>query len=202
MVILGPVDTKRRTAQGIAPRVVIDGEQAAQTNDPAKLAGDLVEVVSLTAELLELCGERLRAGEVVITGCVVPPLPVAPGQRVQVDLPAARDSHRSADVAPACDVRVAAHAQGPSSAGASGSEQVRQRSNAATRANALGASQTAHRWEAADSGHPFAMARQQSKRSFVTRVRSAVTGRFVKSSQAKRSPRTTVTERFRKAKKR
>jgi len=66
MVILGPVDTKRRTAQRIAPRVVIDGEQAAQTNDPAKLAGDLVEVVSLTAELLELCRERLRAGEVVI----------------------------------------------------------------------------------------------------------------------------------------
>jgi hypothetical protein len=40
------------------------------------------------------------------------------------------------------------------------------------------------------------MARKQAKRSFVTRVRSAVTGRFVKSSQAKRSPRTAVTERI------
>ena len=40
------------------------------------------------------------------------------------------------------------------------------------------------------------MARQQPKRNFVTRVRSAVTGRFVKSNQAKRSPRTTVTERI------
>jgi len=85
-VMLGPVDRERRTAQGIAARVVIDGEQAAQTDDPAKLAGELVEVVRLTAELLEICGERLRAGEVVITGSVVPPLPVAPGQRVQVDL--------------------------------------------------------------------------------------------------------------------
>jgi hypothetical protein len=41
------------------------------------------------------------------------------------------------------------------------------------------------------------MARKQPKRRFVTRVRSAVTGRFVKTSQAKRSPRTTVTERIR-----
>lgn len=45
-------------------------------------------------------------------------------------------------------------------------------------------------------GYDGAMARKQPKRSFVTRVRSAVTGRFVKSSQAKRSPRTTVTERI------
>lgn len=30
----------------------------------------------------------------------------------------------------------------------------------------------------------------------ITRVRSAVTGRFVKKSQAKRSPRTTITQTF------
>jgi hypothetical protein len=40
------------------------------------------------------------------------------------------------------------------------------------------------------------MARKQPTSSFVTRVRSVVTGRFVKSSQAKRSPRTAVTERI------
>jgi hypothetical protein len=61
--------------------------------------------------------------------------------------------------------------------------------------------------ESGTRGYSVAMARQQPKRNFVTRVRSAVTGRFVKSSQAKRSPRTTVTERIpigrrRKAKKR
>jgi 2-keto-4-pentenoate hydratase len=37
-------------------------------------------------ELLAACGERLRAGEVVITGSVVAPVPVAPGQRVVVEL--------------------------------------------------------------------------------------------------------------------
>jgi hypothetical protein len=49
--------------------------------------------------------------------------------------------------------------------------------------------------EVRTAGYPVAMARQQPKRSFVTRVRSAVTGRFVKSSHAK-SRRTTVTERI------
>jgi hypothetical protein len=50
---------------------------------------------------------------------------------------------------------------------------------------------------ATDIGSPLAMARRrQPKENFVTRVRSAVTGRFVKSSEAKRSPRTTVTERI------
>ena len=61
--------------------------------------------------------------------------------------------------------------------------------------------------ESGNRGIPSVMARKQPKRNFVTRMRSAVTGRFVKSSQAKRSPRTTVTERIpigrrRKAKKR
>jgi len=38
-----------------------------------------------------------------------------------------------------------------------------------------------------------------SKSSYFTRVRSAITGRFVKRSRAKTSPRTTVTERFRRS---
>jgi hypothetical protein len=42
------------------------------------------------------------------------------------------------------------------------------------------------------------MARKSNKSSFFTRVRSAVTGRFVKRSRAKSSPRTTVTERVRR----
>ena len=58
------------------------------------------------------------------------------------------------------------------------------------------ATSEAHRCEAAISGYPVAMARKQPKRNFGTRLRSAVTGRFVKSGQAKRSPRTTVTERI------
>jgi hypothetical protein len=37
------------------------------------------------------------------------------------------------------------------------------------------------------------------KPNYFTRVRSGVTGRFVKRGRAKSSPRTTVTERFRRS---
>jgi 2-keto-4-pentenoate hydratase len=85
-VVLGPVHPERSTGEGIAGRVVVDGEEVAATDDPSALTGELVEVVRLTAELLGACGERLRAGEVVITGSIVPPMPVRPGQRVEVQL--------------------------------------------------------------------------------------------------------------------
>jgi 2-keto-4-pentenoate hydratase len=85
-VVLGPIDPGRSTGEGIGGRVAVDGEELAATDDPAALTGELVEVVRLTAELLDACGERLRAGEVVITGSVVPPQPVAPGQQVRVEL--------------------------------------------------------------------------------------------------------------------
>ena len=85
-VLLGPVDPERSTGDGIDARVLVDGEEIAATDDPSALTGELVEVVRLTAELLDACGERLRAGEVVITGSVTPPQPVAAGQRVTAEL--------------------------------------------------------------------------------------------------------------------
>jgi 2-keto-4-pentenoate hydratase len=85
-VVLGPVDRTRRTAEGIGGRVLRDGSEIASTDDPAALTGELVEVVRLVGELLGACGERFRADDVVITGSVVAPVPVAPGQRVAVEL--------------------------------------------------------------------------------------------------------------------
>ena len=84
-VVLGPVE-ERSTGEGIGARVRIDGEEVGATDDPAALTGEIVEVVRLTAETLEESGERLRAGEVVITGSALPPQPVAAGQRVDVEL--------------------------------------------------------------------------------------------------------------------
>ena len=46
------------------------------------------------------------------------------------------------------------------------------------------------------TGYSAGMAKRKS--STITRVRSAVTGRFVPSSRAKSSPRETITERFRR----
>jgi len=85
-VLLGPVDPDRSTGEGIGGRILRDGEEIVATDDPAAATGELVEVVRLTAELLGALGERLRAGEVVITGAVVPAQPVAPGQELRVEL--------------------------------------------------------------------------------------------------------------------
>jgi 2-keto-4-pentenoate hydratase len=85
-VVLGPVDASRSTGEGIGGRVLRDGEQIAANDDPAALTGEIVEVVRLTAELLGAVGEQLRAGEVVITGSVVPPVTIAPGQELAVEL--------------------------------------------------------------------------------------------------------------------
>ena len=85
-VMLGPVDESRATAEGIGGRVTVDGAEVAANDDPASLTGEVVEVVRLTAEFLDAVGERLRAGQVVITGSAVPPVQIAPGQDVEIAL--------------------------------------------------------------------------------------------------------------------
>lgn len=82
-VMLGAVRDGRSTAEGIGARVLRDGVEIAATDDPSALTGELVEVVRLTAEQLGACGERVSAGDVVITGSVVPPQPIAAGQRIE-----------------------------------------------------------------------------------------------------------------------
>ena len=52
-------------------RLLRDGEEIAATDTPEAATGQLDEVVRLTAELLAASGERLRAGDVVITGSIV-----------------------------------------------------------------------------------------------------------------------------------
>lgn len=85
-VMLGPVDESRTGGAGIGARLLRDGEVVAETDDPAALTGTVVDVVRMTGELLEACGERLRPGDVVITGSAVPPLSVGPGQTVTAEL--------------------------------------------------------------------------------------------------------------------
>ncbi len=70
-----------------SPATLAAGQMSVMAGgDPAAPTGDVAEVVRLTAELLAACGERLRPGEIVITGSVVPPVPLAPGQRLRAEL--------------------------------------------------------------------------------------------------------------------
>jgi 2-keto-4-pentenoate hydratase len=83
-VVLGPVT--QADPDAVTGRVLRDGEEIAANHHPAGLTGRVADVVRLTAEALAAHGEEFRAGEVLISGSVVPPQPLAPGQRLTAEL--------------------------------------------------------------------------------------------------------------------
>jgi len=84
-VVLGsPAD--RPSLEGVAARVVVNGADATVVADPEGPTGELIGLVRHVADVLAAFGEQLRAGEVVICGALVPPLSIAPGDRVEYEL--------------------------------------------------------------------------------------------------------------------
>lgn len=83
-VILGPCDTSRAgcVMEGLTCRIARGGTESANITDPQALTGELVGIVRHVADLLAACGERLRAGQVIITGSITPPLWVKPGEEL------------------------------------------------------------------------------------------------------------------------
>jgi 2-keto-4-pentenoate hydratase len=76
----------RRSLQGVSGRVVENDAEPQIVENPERLTGEMVGLLRHVADLLDAFGERLSAGEVVITGSIVPPLSVAPGDRVEYEL--------------------------------------------------------------------------------------------------------------------
>jgi 2-keto-4-pentenoate hydratase len=68
------------TAQGLTCRILRRGSEFALTTDPQRNTGDWIGIVRHVADLLAAFGERLRAGEIIITGSVVAPLIIEPGE--------------------------------------------------------------------------------------------------------------------------
>jgi len=89
-VLLGPEDPARAggRTEGLTVEVWRDGERIAAGEDPlAAIGGDLVGLVRHVAAVLGAFGERLRAGEVIITGStIVPPPSAEPEARVRYAL--------------------------------------------------------------------------------------------------------------------
>jgi 2-keto-4-pentenoate hydratase len=81
-VVLGNPDASLVGAktEGLLCRVLRRGAECARTADPQAATGDIVGIVRHVADLLAAFSERLRAGEVIITGSVVPPLFVEPDE--------------------------------------------------------------------------------------------------------------------------
>jgi 2-keto-4-pentenoate hydratase len=83
-VILGEPVPGRDSAdlEGLVAHVTSDGTEVARATDLEALTGELDAILAHTARLLHGFGEKLRAGEVVIAGSVVPPLKVVSGQTI------------------------------------------------------------------------------------------------------------------------
>jgi 2-keto-4-pentenoate hydratase len=75
-VILGPSDRSRAGAkvEGLIGRVFRGNTETASTSDLTANTGEPIGLVRHVADMLAAFDERLRAGEFIITGSVVPPL--------------------------------------------------------------------------------------------------------------------------------
>jgi 2-keto-4-pentenoate hydratase len=51
-----------------------DGVETASTIDLQSLTGDFIDIVRHVADLLSVFGEKLRAGDIIIAGSIVPPI--------------------------------------------------------------------------------------------------------------------------------
>lgn len=76
----------RQSLEGLSGRVVENDAEPQIVENPEQLTGEMVGLLRHVADLLDAFGESLSGGEVVITGSIVPPMPVAPGDRVEYEL--------------------------------------------------------------------------------------------------------------------
>jgi 2-keto-4-pentenoate hydratase len=87
-VIVGPCDASRAggVVNGLHGRIARNGSAFAQTSDPQALTGELVGIVRHVADTLAAFGQTLRAGQIIITGSIVPPLWVEAGEAIVFEL--------------------------------------------------------------------------------------------------------------------
>lgn len=87
-IALGPRDPSRAgcVLDGLLAGVLRNGAEVASTADPQALTGDLIDIVRHVADMLSAFGERLRAGQLIITGSVIAPLWVEPGEEITFNL--------------------------------------------------------------------------------------------------------------------
>jgi 2-keto-4-pentenoate hydratase len=67
-------------SDGLTCRIMRRNAEAAATRDPQAITGAWIGIVQHVADVLAAFGERLRAGEVIITGSVVAPLTIEPDE--------------------------------------------------------------------------------------------------------------------------
>jgi len=65
---------------GLTSRLIQRGAEASHTNDPEALTGKLPDIIAHVANILGAFGEKLAAGDVIITGSITPPIMIEPDE--------------------------------------------------------------------------------------------------------------------------
>jgi 2-keto-4-pentenoate hydratase len=65
---------------GLTSRLIRRDKETASTTDPEALTGKLPHIVALVANTLAAYGEKLSAGDVIITGSITPPILLEPDE--------------------------------------------------------------------------------------------------------------------------
>ena len=87
-VIFGHRDEERAglDVTGLEARIFVDGAERAVVTDAQAITGPYPWIVATVANTLAAFGQRLRAGDVIITGSVIPPIPVTEGTEFTMNL--------------------------------------------------------------------------------------------------------------------
>jgi 2-keto-4-pentenoate hydratase len=73
-VVLGVQSRSGSSTAGLVGHVKRRGVEAGRTDDPEALTGKLIDIVGHVASVLAAFGERLRAGDIIICGSILPPI--------------------------------------------------------------------------------------------------------------------------------
>lgn len=87
-VILGKSDPARAgcNLDGLVGRVYRNGQETVPVTDLQALTGNFIDIVQHVANLLAKMGQMLRAGEVIITGSILPPLWIESSEEIEFEL--------------------------------------------------------------------------------------------------------------------
>ena len=82
-VVVGPSDTSRAGAKldGLAASITRAGTEIAATKDLEAITGRVVDTVRRVADVAAQFADGLKAGDIIITGSVVTPIPIEPGDK-------------------------------------------------------------------------------------------------------------------------
>ncbi len=81
-ILSGNIYQRHVVLDGAGPARAGSASEFARTSDPQANTGEWVGIVRHVADVLAAFGEQLRSGEIIITGSVVPPLTIEPGEDV------------------------------------------------------------------------------------------------------------------------